>query len=260
MDGQDLVTSADMDREKYQAVVRDAVAQLVALEHDRNGTYVRTPLQYADGSFVVVRVDHGGGEFLVSDFGMGLEAARMIGAEATYKRVARSISEASGVGFDSQAFFVLTVADDQLTGAIAAVANCSQEAVNVTTLKMSERATRDDNEALFDRLSTIFRPSDIARDAHIVGASSTQWHITSLVTVEGRKIAFEAVSKYPISVVNAAAKFGDIARLENAPSRVSVVSSKKALGTYLGVLSYSSNVIERTAEDRIYHRIARDAA
>ena len=80
------------------------------------------------------------------------------------------------------------------------------------------------------------------------------------MTVEGRQVAFEAVSKYPVSVVNTAAKFGDIARLDNAPNRVSVVASKKELGTYLGVLAYNSSVIERSAEDRVYLRIARLAA
>ena len=73
-------------------------------------------------------------------------------------------------------------------------------------------------------------------------------------------MAFEAVSKYPISIVNTSTKFGDIARLENAPNRVSVVESKKALGTYLGVLSYNSSVIERSVGDPVYHRVVRKAA
>lgn len=260
MDGQNVVTLMVMNAETYQEVVRAAAAQLVSLEHDKHGTYVRTPLQYADGSYVVVRVDHGSGEFFVSDFGTGFESARVMGAGATYKRVARSISQSSGVGFDSQAFFVLTVSADQLPGAIAAVANCSQEAVNVTTMRVSEKSSRDDNEALFDRLASIFTPKAIARDAHIIGASNTQWHVASLVTVEGRQVAFEAVSKYPISIVNTSTKFGDIARLENAPNRVSVVESKKALGTYLGVLSYNSSVIERSVGDPVYHRVVRKAA
>lgn len=260
MDGQNVVTSVAMNAEKYQEVVRAAAAQLVTLEHDKRGTYIKTPLQYADGSYVVIRVDYGQGEFFVSDSGTGFESARMMGAGATYKRVARSVAEASGVGFDSQAFFILTVSSDQLPGAIAAVANCSQEAVNVTTMRMSEKSTRDDNEALFERLVSIFTAKAIARDAHILGASNTQWHVASLVSVEGRQVAFEAVSKYPISIVNAATKFGDIARLESAPSRVSVVESKKALKTYLGVLSYNSSVIERSVGDPVYHRIVGKAA
>jgi len=260
MDGQDVVTAAAMNAETYQEVVRSAAAQLISLEHDKQGTYVRTPLQYADGSYVVVRVDHGGGEFFVSDFGSGFETAQMMGAGTAYKRVARAIAEASGVGFDTHAFFILKVSSDQLPGAIAAVANCSQEAVNLTVMRMTEKASQDDSEALFDRLATIFTPKAIARDAHILGASNTQWHIGSLVTVQGRQIAFEAVSKHPVSIVNAATKFSDIARLDKAPARVSVVANKRDLGTYLGVLSYNSSVIEQAAGDHVYHRIAGLAA
>lgn len=260
MDGQDVVTAMVRNTDSYQEVVRAAAAQLVTLEHDKLGTYVRTPLQYADGSYVVIRVDHGGGEFFVSDFGAGFETAQMMGAGTAYKRIARSVAEASGVGFDTHAFFILTVSADQLPGAIAAVANCSQEAVNVTVMRMTEKASQDDSEALFDRLTTIFPRQAIARDAHVVGASNTQWHIGSLVTVQGKQVAFEAVSKYPVSIVNAATKFSDIARLDNAPARVSVVGSKKALGTYLGVLSYNSSVIERTVADPVYHRAAGLAA
>ena len=260
MDGQDVMTLMVMNKETYQEVVRTAAAQLVSVEHDRNGTYVKTPLQYADGSYVVVRVDHGGGQFFVSDFGAGLEVARMMGGASAYKRAARSVSEASGVGFDSSAFFVLTVAAEQLPGAIAAVANCSQEAVNVTAMRMSEKSAHDQGEVLFDRLSSIFGRKFIAKDAQITGASNTPWHVASLVTIESRQVAFESVSKHPISIVHTTAKFGDIARLDNAPGRVSVVDKKIALGTYLSVLSYNSSVIERSAGDQVYQKILGQAA
>ncbi len=249
-----------MDSQRYQEVVRSAAQQLVAIEHVPNGTYVRTPLLYASGSYVVIRVDSGGGEFFVSDFGAGFEEAQLLGAATTYKRIAKSVAEANGVGFDSFAFFAMTVSESQLPGAIAAIANCSQEAVNITSMRVSERVLRDDNEELYERLRDIFSLNAIAKDAHIIGASNTEWHVASLVTIQQKQVAFEAVSKHPHSVVYAAAKFGDIARLPNAPGRVAVVASKKTLGTYLGVLSHNANVIERKVEDRIYHRLLESAA
>lgn len=254
------MTMSVMDNQKFQEVVRSAAQQLVSIDPSRNGAYVRTPLLYASGSYVVIRVDAGGGEFFVSDFGAGHEEAQQLGASATFKRVAKTVAEANGVGFDTHSFFALTVSEAQLPGAIASIANASQEAVNITALKASERSLRDDNDELFDRLRGIFSPKAIAKDANIVGASNTQWHVSTLVTIQNKMVAFEAVSKAPQSIVFASTKFSDIARLPKAPGRVAVVSNKKALGTYLGVLSHNADVIERKVEDRIFHRLLGAAA
>ena len=66
---------------------------------------------------------------------------------------------------------------------------------------------------------------------------------------------FETVAKHHQSVVNAVAKFGDIARLENASMRVSVVKHKADLGRKLGLLSQTSSVIEESKPDRTYERL-----
>lgn len=247
------------DSKSFQDVVRDAAAQLVWLDVHSGGHYVTTPLMYANGGFVVVRVEPAADKFFVSDFGAGFEEAQLIGEEATFKKVARTVAEANGIGFDTFAFFSIEVSLSQLPGAIAAIANSSQEAVNVTNLKASERKRKDDNAELFDRLSGVFGKDTIARDAAILGASNTEWHVASLVSVSRRQIAFEAVSKHPNSVVHAAAKFSDITRIEEAPRCVSVVRSKKSLGTYLGVLSHNSSVIERAVDDRVYLSLAEAA-
>lgn len=246
------MNSETRDTKGFQDVVRNAAAQLVSCDLISGAQYVRTPLMYASGGYVVVRVEASGDEYLVTDFGAGHEEASLVGGSRIYMRVAKEVASVHGVGFDSYSFFVLKVSREQLPGAIATVANSSQEAVNVTCLKVSEAKSRDDNAVLYERLSVVFGRERIARDAHIVGASNTEWHIASLVTVERKQVAFEAVSKHPNSVVHAAAKFGDIARIGRAPIRVAVVNSKKALGTYLGVLSHSANVIEQKVENRVY--------
>jgi len=242
----------EKNSDRFQEVVRQAAAQLVSHEFTSGSNYVTTPLMYASGGFVVVRIEAASDHYLVSDFGTGFEEAQMIGEEMAFRRVAKGVAETCGVGFDSYSLFSLKVNAGQLAGAIATIANASQEAVNITTIKASERKIRDDNALLFDRLSKVFGAKSIARDVHIIGASNTEWHVSSLVTVVRSKIAFEAVSKHPTSVVHAAAKFGDIARSEQAPQRVAVVASKKALGTYLGVLTHNARVIERRVDDRVY--------
>ncbi|WP_299720065.1 hypothetical protein [uncultured Tateyamaria sp.] len=241
------------DSEGFQDVVRSAAAQLVSCDLIAGAHYVRTPLMYASGGYVVVRVESAGGDYLVSDFGAGHEEASLMGGSRIYMKVARDVAEANGVGFDNYSLFVLKVSREQLPGAIATIANSSQEAVNITSLKVSEAKARDNNSLLYDRLAGVFGRDSIAKDAHIVGASNTEWHVASLVTIQRRQVVFEAVSKHPNSVVHAAAKFGDIARINRAPGRVAVVNSKKALGTYLGVLSHNASVIERQVDDRVYH-------
>ncbi|MCB1466094.1 MAG: hypothetical protein KDK08_02820 [Rhizobiaceae bacterium] len=254
------MTIVAKDSDRFQEVVRATAAQLVSHELIAGGNYITTPLMYASGSYVVVRVERSGADYFVSDFGAGFEEAQLIGGDATYRRVARTIAEANGVDFDNYAFFAILASEGQLAGAIATIANSSQEAVNVTSMKVAEKTHRDDNAILYDRLTSIFTSKMVAKDAHLIGASNTEWHISSLVTIDNRQVAFEAVSKHPNSVVFAATKFGDLARLKRAPGRVAVVTSKKALGTYLGVLSHNANVIERKVGDSVYQRVIEDAA
>lgn len=260
MDYEADMMSPVRDSDRFQEVVRRAASQLVSLETIGGANFVTTPLLYASGAYVVVRVERAGSDFFVSDFGAGHEEAQHMAGEIIYKRVARSVAESNGVRFDSHSFFELVVSEGQLAGAIAAIANSSQEAVNTTAIKLSERTFRNESEVLHQRLNSIFDSRHVAKDVHIIGASNTEWHVASLVTINNRKVAFEAVTKHPNSVVFAAAKFGDLARLDGAPGRVAVVASKKLLGTYLGVLSHNARVIEQAAQDSVYHRLVEDAA
>ena len=224
------------DSEKFQKVVRDATAQLVSHKYTSGAIYITTPLMYASGGFVVIRIEQASGEFLVSDFGAGHEEAQLMNGEQTYRKVAHRVAEESGVRFDSFAFSVPNVSADQLPGAIATVANASQEAVNITSMKLSERKHKDDNAILFDRLTGVFGKKSVARNVHILGESNTEWRISSLVTADSKRVAFEAVTHNSNSVVHAAVKFSDIARINSALGRVAVVADKKSLGTYLAVL------------------------
>lgn len=244
----------------FQDVVRAAAEQLVFVTLDSEAAYVTTPLMYASGACVVVRVSKNGKDFFVSDFGAGLEEAQFLGGETTYRRVARTIAELSGIGFDRFAFFALLVEEAQLPGAIASIANSSQEAVALTTLKIAEKSHRDDGEQLYDRLSAVFSSRFVTKNVPLLGASNTEWHFSSLVKLGRHQVAFEAVSQHPNSVVYAAAKFDDLSRRSDSPGRVAVVKDKKSLKTYLGVLAHSASVIERQVDDSVYQSLLGRAA
>lgn len=233
--------------------------QLVNVRHDAGGAYFRVPLLYPSGSSVVIRVEQAGSNFLVSDFGLGQEEAEMLGGGNIFSRHASDIAAAAGVDFDSSAFFVMRVSSKQLAGAIATIANCSKEAVDLTVLKLSELKNNDAADALYDRLVRVFSAQRVVRNASLLGQSTTKWKVTALVHGKSRDAIFEPVSPHHASVFAAATKFHDLAASDRAPSRIAVVESAAAFNTYLGVLSQSANVIEGKASDEVYQELA-DAA
>lgn len=260
MGGKVAVVTQIAKAERFQEIVEVAARQLAEVSHRPGGSYVTTPLLYVSGSYVVIQIEPIGREYLVSDFGLGSREAEMLGGDGIFRRQAQIIAERNGVGFDHHAFFAVLASEDQITGAVASIANCSQEAVMITAMKLAEKRTRDDAEILHERLTTVFTERAVARDAELIGASNTPWHVTSLVTIERRLVAFEAVTKHPNSVVYASTKFRDLALLEKPPGRVAVVGQKKQLGTYLGVLAQAANVIEMKVGDQTLRDIAQRAA
>lgn len=243
----------------FSNLVDSVARELVAVDHGTGHSFISTPLMYPSGTSVVVRVEDAVGEYLVTDFGMGYEEATMMGASNIYARHAKSIAETAGVGFDSHSFFVLKVTREQLAGAVATVANCSLEAVNLAAFKLADRKNADAIEILYKRLVTVFPARRVAKDASVIGHSNTEWHVATLVQGERRRAIFEPVAAHHSSIFAASTKFHDIAAAEDAPGRVAVVKKKADLKTYLAVLSQAANVIERDAADEAYHRLA-DAA
>jgi hypothetical protein len=190
---------------------------------------------------------------------MGFEESEMMGASSVYLRHAKAVAEQAGVAFDQRAFFVLEVPESQLAGAVTTIANCSQEAVAIATYKAAERKVAEDAERLYKRLVGVFTSKSVTRDVEVVGASNTKWHVTTMVQFDHKSAIFEPVNKHHASIVNASAKFHDIAQLDVSPKRIAVVRSKAELGTYLGVLSQAANVVEESVADSTIVRLAQAA-
>lgn len=250
---------AQRDIEQFRTIVEEAASKLVSTRHRPDSSYIQTPLLYPSGANVVVRVDGGPERFTISDFGAGYNEAELMGGSHMFARHARAIAEAAGIGFDHHAFFVVHVVRAQLPGAIMAVSNCSQEAVHVTALRMSERKARDEIDRLYTRLVSVFQKENVHKDAEVIGASNTKHHVTTLVTASRRGSVFDFVANHHNSIAHASMKFSDIARLEKPPERVAVVRSKAELGTYLELLAQSANVIDRTASTSAYRRLVEAA-
>jgi len=210
----------------FSATVENAARELVSAEFHNGSAFIRTPILYPSGSTVVVRVDDNGKSYFVSDFGMGYQEADLMGASLIYGRHARTIAEMAGIRFDSEAFFVIEVSREQLAGAIATIANCSQEAVALAAYKLADRRSADLAELLYDRLVRIFTPKNVLKNAPVFGASQTEYNVTALVTSDKKPAVFEAVSNHPSSIVFANSKFHDLALLETPPVSIAMVQEK----------------------------------
>ncbi|HZQ12801.1 MAG TPA: hypothetical protein VFB31_08335 [Pseudolabrys sp.] len=257
-----------MKAEKFETLIEKVAREIVATEHDVGGAFIRTPLLYPSGATVVVRIQQGENRYFVSDWGLGYQETDLYGAGTFYMRHARTIAEKAGVGFDNQAFFIMEASREQLAGAAVTIANCSQEAAMRAADAQAEKTFEDSKERLYERLVSVFAkkvgPTKkvVTKNAHVIGHSSTEWPIATLVRLPGAKkqTIFEPVTKHHNSVAHATMKFHDIALLgKDAPTRVAIVHKKKEFGTFLGVLSQAASVIDEDVSDETITRLA-DAA
>jgi hypothetical protein len=244
----------------FRATIESATRALINTEFRDGSAYISTPILYPSGSTVVVRVVDNGKTYFVSDIGMGYQEAELMGASLIYGRHARTIAENAGIPFDSEAFFVIEASREQLPGAIAMVANCSQEAVALAAYKLADRRAADLAEALYERLVRIFTEKKVAKNASVIGASNTEYNVAALVTAEKKPAVFEAVANHPSSIVFADSKFHDLALLETPPISIAMVRKKKKLGTYHNLLAQVAHVIETDVSDERIGRLARAAA
>jgi hypothetical protein len=214
---------------------------------------------YPSGACAVVQITQQGDRFFVSDMGLGHQEAEMIGASTLYANSARGLADHYGIRFDNQAFFVAEASRDQLARATTIVANCSSEAAALAAYRAAERKFEEETDVLYKRLATVFPKREIERDIEFVGSSTHRWKIATIVRHGSHIALFEPVSKHPVSVVTTAAKFHDIARLDNPPGRISVVRKKADFGNLINVLAQAGSVIDFDAPKETLLKIAEAA-
>jgi hypothetical protein len=245
--------------EKFSAVVDAVAREIVTTEHFGAASIIKVPLLYPSGATAVIQITHSQDRYFVTDMGMGHQEAALIGASTLYANSARPLAEHFGIRFDNQAFFVAEANKDQLASAVTIVANCSVEAASLSAMKAAERRFEEESDVLYKRLVKVFPRAKIDRDADFVGSSTHKWPVSAIVTSGSNVALFEPVNKHHASVINAAVKFNDIARLENAPQRIAVVKQKEELGNYLNILRQSADVIEYKVPDETIARLAKVA-
>lgn len=241
---------------ELDGIAKAVASELVSVEMAGNSAVLSVPVLYPSGASAVVDISQHGDRFFVSDMGYGFQEAENFGATASFSRHAKSLADHFGVKFDNQSFFIAEASREALPSVVTIVANCSVEAANIAALKASEKKFVDDSDVIYRKLATVFPRENIARNAQIAGSSTHEWPVATLVTIDHHKAIFEPVAKHHNSVVNAAAKFHDIARLDNPPSRIVMVKNIIEMNDYINILSQAAQVIEFGASEQTIRRVA----
>ncbi len=243
-------------QKNLQSLSATVAKELVSVEMAGENAIISVPLLYPSGSSALVNISQHGERFFLSDLGYGFQEAEMYGATGAFHKFAEKLAEHYGVAFDNQSFFVAEASRDSLPSAVTIIANCSVEAANTAALKASERRYADDSDVLYSKLVTVYPKEKVARNVQVIGSSTHRWPVAALVSTNGHEAIFEPVSKHHNSVVNAAAKFHDIARLDDGPSRVAMVKNIVEMNDYINILSQAARVIEYSADNQAIQQAA----
>jgi hypothetical protein len=247
---------SEVKNHKYTQTLDEAVRTLVSTRHASAGSLVTMPVMYPSGSAVVLEVSMNGKRCFVSDMGTAFEESQMMGSNRYFKSEANRIAERYGIKFDGQLMFVAEVPIENIQGALVVVANASGDAARAAANKQTERHEHDAKEMLYERLLSVYRTKDVAKDAEAIGQSNHRWKISVLVKDSVNTWMFEPVSGFYITAVGTAAKFHDFAALESPPSRISVIKSRDDIGDFYGLVAgASTKIVYANEPDSTFERL-----
>lgn len=239
-----------------EEVVDAAARSLVLVTHGADRSSVALPLVYPSGAVVSVQVSQvASGVFELTDCGLAYIEAEMVGGEHLFARNAAAVAEKLSVSAGKRVIY-FTSDMEQLAGAIADVGAASVQVAHRICERITQRLESDIEEKIFRKLVTVFGERKVEPDATIIGASAHKWRVSAIVHLDGKDLAFEAVSNHHSSVYSSATMFHDLSLLDKKPTPIAVVRDKKAMGDYLRILAQSANVIQDDAHDETLRELA----
>jgi len=228
---------------------------MVTLENVGETTFVNLPLIMPSGSFATVCVSQAPGGYRVSDFAFAYREIERIGYERSFPRTAAAIADIEGLQIAHHALTV-DVPEEHLERAICDVATSSWRVVDKVYSRISDRDEAEMSAELRDRLIAFFGADHLQQDHTITGASKTDWDVSAIVKLNGRRAVFHAVSNFANSVYKASTLFHDVAALEDSPALTAVVRSKAAMGHNFSILAQAGRVIEENQSKDVYLKAA----
>ncbi len=242
-----IVSIKDIAHGVAQALVRISMRDDVAR--------LSTPLLFPGGTNVGVEISRHREGFLVSDMGAARREAELLGGERQFARLASEVATRFGVRFDQGMIFDVGVPQDELTIAVAAIANAAKSAVEATAFQLAAPAPVDLKSLLWTRLETVFGSKQVKHNQKVRGAAD-EWTFDAVVTSSRGIALFEVIAPHPNAVSSAVTKFLDVRDLGNAaPARVAVLSDK-AKTPHLAVLGRTARLIRQDEPDEAFMKAA----
>ncbi len=235
--------------------IRSAVAPaLVTWREGKDASFINLPILYPSGSFVTVRLTYvDSASIRVSDSGFAYREAESFGATRSFPRTARSVGESFDVSVGKRVIFV-DVPPTDVERAIFDVSAASREVAERIVSNVAFQDEAEISDVVHTKLDRIF--PGVRHDGKVVGASSIEWDVTAVATVDSHLAIFQAVSNYPIAVYKASTAFHDLAALDQPPVLVSVVPSKAEMGKNYSILAQVGRVVEVGQPDDAFFRAA----
>lgn len=169
------------------------------------------------------------GGYRVSDDGLGRTAVLDEGVHSMKpgdRRRAEAIAEQFGIRFEGEAFVADDVAAQNLTAAMALVAEASRAWASHMLDRSAKRRERALLDIVREKLERAYSTPMVQAKVPVLGASSSQYDFDFGVKLsDGRLALFEVISPAPPSVAFAHTKFSDVQRAQPEWPREAVVEN-----------------------------------
>ena len=233
-------------------ICAEACRRLISYQNGRDAGFVSLPMLYPSGSFVTVKLMRAPTGIRISDGGFAYREMESFGAAHSFSRTARPIAEKADVRVGDRSIYV-DVAEEEVERAIIDVSSTSRTVAEDVVSRVSPDGEEDIKSELNEKLDHIF-PEAVEYDRDVRGASLTDWKMSAIARVEGRRAVFQTVRNFHISVYRTSTAFRDIAALEAPPQLIAVVKNRADMGNYYNILAQAGRVIQVAQSDETYRR------
>lgn len=205
--------------------VRLALAEGEVCEETDRGARVFTHCLYPSFEPVEIYVTRISDRYVVTDGGGAAAAAWLHGRDELGKVLARECAR-FGVKCNGDVVEGHASSIEWLRPVILAVANASAAAAISALERVAVAAERVLADKIFEGLSRVVAPSNIAREFEHRGTSGKRWRYDFGATVDGRLLLVSAVAPHHVSVSAKYVAFADVAANDDHTANLAVYGRK----------------------------------
>lgn len=221
-----MVSNATLLRDDtMQVLLNDIARDLIGTGIENGDGLIVLPQLYPGGSPVVVRVRRDENLYFVTDQGIGYQAAEHMGGQLSYGKIAPIMAKLHGVEYDGQTMFAAKTSREWLANAVMFTGSASRKAVELTAERITDERDRSVKIKFQERIREIFS-SRASFDVEYRGQSTKEHRFAAMVQGPDHTALFDIVSPHHVSINSTIVKFQDVARLDNSPRGIAVLSNQ----------------------------------